>query len=149
MTVPLEYRRASRQFEDFLAEAAEAAGLTTLHQAYTMVEGVFTVFRRRLSVIEAAAFAQVLPPLLRALFVTGWDPAQPVVEGWDSTELAREVQLLRRHHNFAPDTAIGDVARVLRRHVDPERFEAGLARLPPPAQAYWDGAGADRPAERR
>ena len=36
VTVPMEYRRASADFEAFLAEAADAAGLATRNQAYTM-----------------------------------------------------------------------------------------------------------------
>lgn len=35
-----------------------------------MVQGVLQTFRRRLDVKEAVLFANVLPPMLRALFVT-------------------------------------------------------------------------------
>lgn len=137
MTVPMEYRRASQDFEDFLAEAADAAGLATRNQAFTMVEGVLTAFRRRLTAAEGIAFAQVLPPMLRALFIHGWEPSEPAAMSWDRVALTREVQGLREHHNFAPDTAIGDVAGVLRRHVDGAAFERVLDRLPPGARAMW------------
>lgn len=137
MTVPMEYRRASQDFDDFLAEAADAAGLATRHQAFTMVEGVLTAFRRRLTAAEGIAFAQVLPPMLRALFIQGWEPSEPEAVSWDRAALTREVQGLREHHNFAPDTAIADVAGVLRRHVDSAAFERVLDRLPPGARAMW------------
>ena len=141
MTVPMEYRRASAEFEAFLAEAADAAGLATRNQAFTMVEGVFTTFRRRLTAAEGIAFVQVLPPMLRALFVTGWEPEAAPSASWDQDVLAREVQALREHHNFAPETAIADVAAVLRRHVDAEAFAQVLDRLPAAAGAFWsDGA---------
>ena len=141
MTVPMEYRRASADFEAFLAEAAEAAGLATRNQSFTMVEGVLTAFRRRLTAAEGIAFVQVLPPMLRALFVTGWEPEDAPGASWDREALIREVQALREHHNFAPRTAIADVAAVVRRHVDAEAFAHVLGRLPAEARAFWsDGA---------
>jgi uncharacterized protein (DUF2267 family) len=42
---------------------------------YTMTQGVFQVFRRRLNVTEALRFADTLPPVLRAIFVADWNPA--------------------------------------------------------------------------
>lgn len=53
MPVPPEYRRASIEFEQFLLDAREAAGLTTTNQTYTMVQGVLQTFRRRLTIPEA------------------------------------------------------------------------------------------------
>jgi len=137
LTVPMEYRRASADFEAFLAEAADAAGLATRNQAFTMVEGVLATFRRRLTAEEGIAFLQVLPPMLRALFVAGWDPAGPHPGSWDRAELAHEVQALREHHNFAPDTAIADVVRVVRRHVDVAALDRVLGKLPAGARDFW------------
>jgi len=133
----MEYRRASADFDAFLAEAAEAAGLTTRHQSYTMVEGVLLAFRRRLTLAEAIAFAQELPAMLRAMFVADWDPDAPRVESWDAASVLADVQGLREHHNFAPEGSVAAVASVLRRHVDRARFEAALVRLPAPARAFW------------
>ncbi|KXF76516.1 hypothetical protein ATN84_10620 [Paramesorhizobium deserti] len=137
MTVPMEYRLASQKFEAFLGEAAEEAGLTTRNQAYTMVQGVLLAFRRRLTLEEGIIFAQVLPSMLRALFISDWDPHELRTQGWERTVLTREVQQLRRYHNLSPDTAIRDVAVVLRRHVDEAAFERCLAHLPPPARDFW------------
>ena len=137
MTVPMAYRRASQLFDGFLADAAQEAGLVTTNQAYTMVDGVLRVFGRRLDATEAIAFAQALPPLLRALFVEGLGPERAPAASWDRALMSREVQGLRRHHNFAPDSAIGDVAAALRRYVDVAAFDACLARLPPEAADFW------------
>ena len=49
------------------------AGLTTTNQAYTMVQGVLQVFRRRLEVDKAIRFLSVLPLGVPALFVVDWD----------------------------------------------------------------------------
>lgn len=140
LPVPMEYRRASAEFEALLAETADAAGLATRNQAYTMVEGVLTAFRRRLTAEEGIAFVQVLPPMLRALFVTGWNPDEARPATWDHAALTREVQALREHHNFAPDTAIADVAGVIRRHVEEDAWARMLERMPAEARAFWEGA---------
>ncbi|QFU15769.1 DUF2267 domain-containing protein [Microvirga thermotolerans] len=137
MTVPMEYRHASEAFERFLADARDEAGLGTRNQAYTMVQAVLLVFRRRLTLPEGIRFANALSPVLRALFVDGWDPCEPTQPFIDRDLLTREVQALRAHHNFAPDTAIRDVAAALRRHVDPKSFDEALRALPAEAAAFW------------
>jgi uncharacterized protein (DUF2267 family) len=137
MPVPMEYRLASQDFDRFLAEVAEATGLATRNQAYTTTQAVLQAFRRRLDPAQAIAFAQVLPAMLRALFVMDWDPQEPRVADWDRAAMTEEVRRLRIDHNFSPDTAIADVARVLRGHVDAAAFARCLATLPPEAQAFW------------
>ncbi|WP_246340176.1 DUF2267 domain-containing protein [Ancylobacter tetraedralis] len=135
--MPMELQHASEEFERFLAAARDEAGLTTRNQTYTMVEGVLRVFRRRLTLAEAIRFAGVLPPVLRAIFVADWDPLAPVLPFSDRVAMTREVQALRQHHNFAPDTCLADVARALRRHIDGDTFDRLLATLPEGAADYW------------
>jgi len=137
MTIPMEFQHASDDFEAFLRDACEAAGLMTRNQTYTMVQAVFQTFRRRLEVREAIQFAGLLPPILRALFVTDWNPDEPTLTFTDRLELTREVQSLRRHHNFSPDTAIHDVVVALRRYVDVAAFDQFLTRLQPGAADFW------------
>lgn len=137
MPVPPEYGRASDHFYDFLADARDTAGLWSTHVAYTMTQGVLQAFRRRLTVHDSIAFANVLPVCLRALFVTDWDTDEPPRAFADRETMTREVQALRRDHNFAPDTAIRDVAAALRRHVDEEAFDRVLDGLPKGAAEFW------------
>jgi uncharacterized protein (DUF2267 family) len=137
MPVPAEYGRASDAFNDYLVDARDTAGLWSTHVAYTMTQGVLQAFRRRLTVRDAIAFANVLPICLRALFVTDWDPDEPKEPFEDRAAMTGEVQSLRAEHNFAPETAIRDVAGALRRHVDEEAFDALLLRLPEGAVAFW------------
>ena len=137
MTVPQEYDFAAQEFSAFMKDAREAAGLSSNHQTYTMVQGVLQAFRRRLDVREAIRFAAVLPPILRALFVADWDVDEPRQPFGDRAAMTAEVQNLRGDHNVAPDTSIADVARALRRHVDPARFAQVLATLPPGATDFW------------
>lgn len=148
MPVPSEYQRASQDFETFLVDAKNAAALETSHQVFTMVEGVFRVFRRRLSVGDALAFAGALPPILRALFVADWDPAEPRRPFGDLETMNREVLELRPLHNFATPTAIQDVAEALRKNVDRIAFGRVLAGLPREAGEFWGAGGnpAARPA---
>ena len=137
MTVPSQYEFASRDFTRFLVDAREISGLTSTHQAYTMVEGVLRAFRRRLDVADALQFANVLPPLLRAIFVSDWDVGEPRLPFEDRTAMTRDVQSLRPEHNFAPATSIRDVAEALRRNVDEGTFDRLLARLPAGAAEFW------------
>lgn len=137
MPIPLDLQHATEAFDRFLADARDTAGLGTRNQAYTMVDGVLRVFRRRLSVEEAIRFAGVLPPVLRAIFVADWDTAEPRRPFADRAAMTDEVQDLRRHHNFAPQTAIADVAAALRRAMDREKLDRVLATLPAGAAEHW------------
>ena len=130
MPVPVEYQRASDQFYEFLVDARDTAGLWSTHVTYTMTQGVFQTFRRRLSTQEAIAFANILPICLRALFVTDWDLDEPRKPFEDRETMTQEVKSLRSEHNFATETAIQDVASALRRHIDEEAFDRLLAQLP-------------------
>jgi len=137
VTIPSEYRVAAEVFEKFLVDAREESGLATRNQVYTMVEGVLRTFRRRLDVKEALRFADVLPPLLRALFVSDWD-VDELKRPFDAREaMSKEVQTLRIDHNFAPYTAIHDVATALRRNIDEDALDRVLATLPDGAREFW------------
>jgi len=95
------------------------------------------VFRRRLSTKDAIAFANVLPICLRALFVTDWDINEEKKPFENRDVMTEEVKSLRKDHNFSTDTAIQDVARALRKHVDEEAFDKLLKQLPKGAIEFW------------
>ncbi len=137
MPIPMDVQHASEQFEKFLADARDISGLATRNQTYTMVQGVLQVFRRRLSLSDAIRFAGVLPPILRAIFVSDWDTDEIRAPFGDLASMAQEAQALRRDHNFAPPSCIGDVAAALRKHVDAAEFERVLASLPDGATDFW------------
>jgi len=137
MPIPSEYQRASLDFDKFMADARDISGLATTNMAWNMVVGVLHTFRRRLDVKDAVRFAHVPPPVLRAIFVADWAPEAPPLPFGDRAAMTREVQSLRAAHNFAPDTAIHDVAMALRRHVHEEDFDRMLAGLPQGAVDFW------------
>lgn len=137
MPMPNEYAHASRDFDAFLSEAKGELGLATRHMTYTTVQAVLLVFRRRLSVEEAISFADVLPPVLRAIFVAEWDLQAPRKPFGALSDMNADVKDLRPDHNFSPDDAIQCVARALRRHVDRPHFEQALKRISTDAQAFW------------
>lgn len=139
MPVPFEFKRASMAFEQFMLDARDISGLATTHQTYTMVQGVFQAFRRRLDTKQAIRFANVLPPVLRALFIADWDLDEPRRPFADRATMTREVQALRPDHNFAPDSSIGSVATALRRNIDQVALDRILATLPPGARDFWKG----------
>jgi len=137
MPVPPEYQRATDDFYKLLMDARDSASLTTTNQAYTMVQAVFQVFRRRLALQEAIRFMGVLPVGARALFASDWNVDEPKRQFEERAIMAREAQGLRPEHNFAPDTAIRDVAIALRRNVDQAAFDRVLATLPQGATQFW------------
>ena len=137
MPVPAEYERASAQFYEYLVDARDTSGLWSTHVTYTMTQGVFQVFRRRLSTKDAIAFANVLPICLRALFVTDWDIDEKRKEFEDRETMSQEVKSLRPEHNFSTETAIRDVAQALRRHVNEESFDKLLSQFPEGAEEFW------------
>lgn len=137
MTVPMQYRQASRDFDAFMEDLKAVSMLQTSHQAFTMLEAVFQVFRRRLTLAEAIAFAAVLPPVLRSIFVSDWDTAEERKAFSTEADMMAEVRALRPDHNLSTGTAIRDVAAALRRHVDTDELDRVLAALPAGAEAFW------------
>lgn len=137
MPMPWTYRHASKEFAGFLADVKLRMALESDNMAYTAVDGVFQVFRRRLTAEQGLAFASVLPSVLRAIFVKDWTPAEHPVPFTDRRTLTREVQAVRPHHNLTPDSAIEDTAWALRRCIDQRDLDRVLARLPEGAVAYW------------
>lgn len=137
MPMPREYQRAEAEFSAFLEDIKTELNSPTRNTAYTTVQSVFIVFRRRLSLEQAIAFASVLPAILRAIFVQDWDTAEARRDFTGLDALNAEVKSVRQAHNFSPDRSIEEVAAVLRRHVDQAAFEKTLAAISPEALAFW------------
>jgi uncharacterized protein (DUF2267 family) len=137
MPVPSEYQHATDDFFKLLVDARDSAGLTTTNQAFTVLQGVFRAFRRRLDVKDAICFLSVLPVGARALFVADWDADEPKLAFEDRAIMTKEVQALRAEYNYAPETAIRDVAIALRRNLDQASFDRVLATLSRGAVQFW------------
>ncbi|MFI5304996.1 MAG: DUF2267 domain-containing protein [Nitrospiria bacterium] len=137
MTMPMEYGCASQVFEQFLRDALGASGLTSRHQVYTMTQGVFQAFRPRLDVRDTVRFANVLSPILRAIFVADWNLDEPKRPFENRDLITKEVQSLRGEHNFSPETAIKDVATALRKNMNEATLDSLLATLPEGAAEFW------------
>jgi len=146
MPMPWTYRHASREFRALLDNAKDRMDVVSDDMTYTAVDGVFRVFRRRLTAQQGLDFASVLPGLPRAIFVAEWDVSQPPVPFPDRAALVAEVKRHRRHHNLTPDNAIEATAWALRRATNMRAFDTALARLPAGAAAFRHVAGAS-PAE--
>ena len=145
MTLPFEYQNPTLQFETFMADARDCAGLATTNMAWNMVVGVLHAFRNRLAVNEALAFSAVLPPVVRALFIEDWNPEQAVLPFGEPADWLADVRSVRAQHNFSPPDAVAAVAAALRRHVDARAFDDVLAHLPAQARSYWQSPKPSRP----
>lgn len=135
--MPPEYRFATRDFDAYVEDLRDRLGTHSRNVAYTTTQAVFVVFRRRLTMPEGLTFADALPAVLRAIFVANWKDDAPPLPFAPREDLSAEVLAFRQAHNFAPETAIGDVAWALRRHCDTAALDRALARLPRGAAEYW------------
>ena len=111
--------------------------LATHHQAYAVLRAVPHVFRDHLTATDALAFAEILPAVLRAIFVEDWHPAVDPPPFPDRQALIEEVKANRRDHNLASESSIGEIATALRRNVDSTNLDRVLTKLPAGAADYW------------
>jgi len=137
MPVPSEYSRATDDFYSFLVDTRDMAGLWSTHVTYTMTQGVFQVFRKRLSVKQAIEFASILPVGLRALFVSDWDVDEDKKIFQGREVMTQEVRSLRKEHNFSTDDSIGVVATTIRKYVDEKKMDSLLEKFPDGAVEFW------------
>ncbi|MFD2440093.1 DUF2267 domain-containing protein [Paracoccus kondratievae] len=78
MPMPWTYRHASKEWRAILDDLKDRMDLVSDNSAYTALDGVLQVFRRRLTAQQGLDFASVLPAIPRAIFVAGWRPeAEP------------------------------------------------------------------------
>lgn len=143
MPMPWTYRHASKEWRAFLDDAKERMCLQSDNMAYTAVDAVFQVFRRRLTAQQGLDFAAVLPSVLRAIFVYGWDVTQAPLAFPARAELCAEVKRVRVNHNLTPDNAIEATAWALWRCVNHRDFARVLQSLPEDAAAFWHVEVAD------
>lgn len=137
MTVPQDYIQASRDFEAVLVDVRDRAMVSTTHRAFTTLEAVLRVFRRRLTADQSLAFAGLLEVGVRALFVADWTMDEPVVAFAARPKMQEEVMSFRPDHNLSPDTAIQDVTGALRLHMDEEKLKSFLKSVSPDALSFW------------
>lgn len=136
MPMPYTYRHASAEFRAFLADARAALNLDSDNATYTATEAVLHCFRARLTLPQALGFADILPTVLRAIFVASWHPMPPRPWGTRADQIA-ECKALRPHHNLTPDTCIDAVAEALYAQILTTRLAPVLAAMGPQAEAFW------------
>ena len=146
MPMPWTYSHASKEWRAFLEDVKERMALASDNMAYTAVDAVFQVFRRRLTPQQGLEFAAVLPSVLRAIFVNGWDISGGPVPFSARSALIAEVKRVRVDHNLTPDNAIEATAWALRRCTNKRDFERVLKSLPEGSVAFWHVA-VDDPKE--
>lgn len=143
MPQPWTYRHASREYRAFLDDLKARMNLESDNMAYTALDGVFQVFRRRVTAAQGLRLAEVLPSVPRAIFVAGWQPEEPPAPWAPRGALVAEARGLRPDHNLTPDTCIESVAWALRRAIRGADWDRVMAQLPPEARAFWEIEVAD------
>ena len=143
MPMPWTYRHASKEWRAILDDLKDRMDLTSDNMAYTAMDGVLQVFRRRLTAQQGLDFASVLPAVPRAVFVAGWQVEDPPLPFPEREALVREVKTVRQNHNLTPDNAIEATAWSLRRNTSKAELERVLARRPDGAVSFWHVEVAD------
>jgi uncharacterized protein (DUF2267 family) len=143
MPMPWTYRQATREWQAFLADARAAMDLTSDNAAFTAIEGVLRAFRRRLTPQQAIDFAQVLPSVVRALFVANWQLDEGPLPPGTRSDWTAEAMALRPHHNLTPPNCVAATALALRKSVVRRDLDRVLAALPPFASDFWSTPGID------
>lgn len=136
MPMPYTYRHAQAEFAAFLHDARAAMALDSDNMTYTAVDGVFQTFRRHLTIPQALAFADILPAILRAMFLWRWTPAPPPPFP-DRATLTAQAQALRPHHNLTPPNCIEATALALRGQIAGPDLDRLLAQFPQGATDFW------------
>ena len=112
MPMPPEVQYASEQFMGLLRALKDRAFLETHNQCYAMLRAVLHEFRSYMTIKQAIAFADGLPPVARAIFIEGWQPADEPTPPPSRREFdAAGAKRLLPHH-YAPDSLVGDVFAV-------------------------------------
>lgn len=138
MPMPQAYQRAGPEFDRLLIELCDDLNLTTRNQAYTVLQSVLIVFRRRLVAHDVLRFAALLPPIVRAILVADWTPNEHCTDFGSSAELFEEVRAIRRDHNFSDENAIHVVTQALRRRIDANDLEVFVSDLTEGAKRFWE-----------
>jgi uncharacterized protein (DUF2267 family) len=138
MPFPIEYATATQDFYKFMDDVKQKADFHSFHVTYTMVQGVFQAFRRRVSIEEALCFANCLPVALRALFVKDWDINKPKKEFESFDKMNEDVKKLRHEHNFSRDNAIEIVSSVLLNHVEKVHFSKMMEKMSDDIKLFWN-----------
>jgi uncharacterized protein (DUF2267 family) len=136
MPMPYTYRHASAEFRAYLDAARAAMNLESDNATYTATEAVLLCFRRRLTLDQSLRFADILPAVLRAIFVAHWHPVLPAPWGSRADQIA-ECKALRPQHNLTPDTCIDAVAEALTTQILAVDLDPVLAAIGPGAQTFW------------
>lgn len=143
MPMPWTYRQATREWQAFVHDAKAEMNLASDNACFTAVEGVLHAFRRRLTPQQAIDFAQVLPAVLRALFVANWQLDEGPLPPGTRADWTAEAMALRSHHNLTPPNCVAATALALRKSVLCEDLDRVLATLPPFAAEFWSTPGID------
>lgn len=143
--MPYTYRHASEEWRDYLASLRETTLIASDNVLYTGTEAVLKSFRARLIPSQALAFANLLPTVLRAIFVSGWD-INAAPQPWPDRATQRDEMLaLRRDHNFCPPDLLEPLLAAIAATTRGPDLDRVLTRIGPEAADFWQRPRAQPP----
>ncbi len=137
MPQPWTYRHASREYSSILETFKSETDLVSDNMAYTAIEAVLHSYRARLKPNEVMVFADILPCVLRAIFIYGWKPLESPLPFPEESEWYAELKEHRPNHNLTPQNAKDALAIAFWQHINHRQFELALEKLSKPAADFW------------
>ena len=139
MPMPQEIKYASEQFMQLLGDLKERALLETHNQCYAMLRAVLHEFRAYMTIKQAIAFADGFPPVVRAIFIEAWQPADEPPPPPSREEFAAAVAKRLTPHHYAPDSLARDVFAVLEPRTEHAKIAGVIEELPAGLKDIWQG----------
>lgn len=134
--MPFTYRHATDEWRGFLKDLRDETLIISDNVLYTGTQAVLHAFRARICVQDALDFANLLPAILRAIFVADWQIAPP--RPWPTRDDLRSEMLdLRRDHNFCPPDLLEVLLRAIPATTRRMEFDRLMIRIGPEAGDFW------------
>jgi uncharacterized protein (DUF2267 family) len=123
---------------DLLGDLKERSFLQTHNQCYAMLRAVLHEFRGYMTVGQAIAFANGLPPVVRAILVENWKPPdQPLPSPSRQDFIDAVIGRLSPHH-VPPDSIVSDVFALLVPRAEATKIADAIDSLPAELKQLWD-----------
>lgn len=142
MPMPYAYRHASEEFRAYLAALRDETLIQSDNVIYTGTQAVLAAFRARLTPRQALAFADLLPAVLRAIFVSAWDIDAPRQDWPDRDGLRAEMMALRQDHNFCPPDLLEPLLAAIAATMRKPDLARVLEQIGPEAVRFWETGAA-------
>ena len=150
MTTPTVVTRAVQDFEAWLGEIRDAAGLADEQRAYDALRGVLHLLRDRMTPDEATDLGAQLPTLVRGVYYEGYAPRKtPEKQRTEAQFLDALADRIAPAEKMEVGAATLAVFACIEKHLDPGEVDHVILMMPADVQALWPEAARERAVQRQ